>query len=318
VVKANGYGLGATTVARALADAGCREFFVATAEEAVSLRAGGCQHGIYVFEGVTRENLAALAHARAVPVINSGTQLELWRPHRDRPAAVHVDTGMARLGFPVDVDAERFAGFRLELLLSHFACADEPNHEQNGRQAERFAAVAARFPGLRTSMGNSAAWLAGAAGIGDLGRPGIGLYGGNPFSDRANPLRTVARLEAQVLQLRTLGAGESVGYGATYSSPEGATLAVVGAGYADGLPRLLSNRGSLAWRGERCPIRGRVSMDLTVVDVSACPVTPAVGDWLECFGDVISLDEAAGWAGTIGYELLTGIGARVPRIYEPS
>ncbi len=313
VVKADGYGLGVEAVARALHAAGCREFFVATCEEGLTLRAVLADARIYVFEGSTRDNAGQLAAARLVPVINHAGQLEAWRPYRQLPMAIHVDTGMARLGFDDSVAAAVFVDFAPELLVTHLACADVPDHWLNTEQLRRFARVTARFPGLRTSIGNSAGMLLGAPFSGDLGRPGIGLYGGNPFTGLANPMRCVATLSAQVLQVRAVAAGASAGYGATYVAASARDVAVVGIGYADGLPRLLSNRGQAWVNGQRRPIIGRISMDLTLLDVTGQQVRP--GDWVQFFGDQVSVDEVGQWAESFAYEVLTGIGSRVERVY---
>ncbi len=314
VVKANAYGLGVERVAPALHAEGCREFFVATVEEGVALRAVLPESTIYVFEGATAASVQALAQSDLVPVLNHPGQLEAWRSCAELPAAVHVDTGMNRLGFPADVHAGQFSGMSISLLLTHLACADMPDDPMNAEQVERFRRVAEVFPGVRTSIGNSAGMLADASRCGELGRPGVGLYGGNPFSDRDNPMRRVASLEGQVLQVRDCPAGSPLGYGATYVAPADLRVAVVGLGYADGLPRLLSGRGFASVQGQRRALLGRVSMDLTLVDVTGLQVE--AGDWVEMFGDAVSVDELADWAGTIAYEILTGIGERVERTYS--
>jgi alanine racemase len=318
VVKADAYGLGAAAVAGRLSREGCRSFFVATTEEALGLRAAlGGQPDIYAFEGPVAGDAADLAAARVIPILNQPAQLDAWRAHSERPIGVHVDTGMSRLGFPGGVEAGLFAGFKLTLLVTHLACADQPDDPRNEVQLARFAEIRSRFPGVRVSIGNSAGWLTGAARQGHLGRPGIGLYGGNPFSDRPNPYAPVAALEGRVLQLRALAAGEAVGYGASYVAPTPRRVAVVALGYADGVPRLLSGRGEFAVAGQRAPVLGRVSMDMTAVDVTGIDAVQ-VGDWVECFGTTVSVDEVAGWAGTIDYEILTGIGSRVRRVYVPA
>ena len=298
VVKADAYGLGMQPVAARLAVEGCTRFFVATEAEGLALRetlAADCD--IFVFSG-------EVSAGGLVPVANQPSQL------RAAPLALHVDTGMQRLGFaPEDVpdDAE------VVLLLTHLACADTPDHPLNAVQLERFEAVAARFPGVPVSIANSAGILNGVRGI---GRPGIGLYGGNPYSDRDNPMQCVATLEGEVLQVRRVRAGESVGYGGSRVLARDATVAVVGAGYADGVPRLLSNRGEVAFAGLRLPILGRVSMDLTQVDATDVAIEP--GDWVEFFGPTVGVDEVAAWSQTIAYEVLTGIGRRVQRRYLPA
>ena len=305
VVKANAYGLGMAPIARHLAEEGCRRFFVATEDEGLALRpvlAEDCE--IFVLSGEA-------AAEGLIPVVNHPSQLREARKReskRETPIALHVDTGMHRLGFaPEDVPGD----LDVLLLLTHLACADTPAHPLNALQIERFEAVAARFPGVAVSIGNSAGILNGVRGI---GRPGIGLYGGNPFADRSNPTRCVATFEGQVLQVRCVAAGETVGYGGTRGLTRDSRVAVVGAGYADGVPRLLSNRGAVAFRGARMPILGRVSMDLTHVDATDVAVEP--GDWVEFFGPTVAVDEVAAWADTIAYEVFTGIGGRVERRYS--
>lgn len=298
VVKADAYGLGVQPVAARLAAEGCTRFFVATEAEGRALRetlAADCD--IFVFSG-------EVSTGGLVPVANQPSQL------RPGPVALHVDTGMQRLGFaPEDVPDHA----EVVLLLTHLACADTPDDPMNALQLERFEAVAAQFPGVPVSIANSAGILDGVRGI---GRPGIGLYGGNPYSDRDNPMRCVATLKGQVLQVRQVRAGESVGYGASRVVTRDTTLAVVGAGYADGVPRLLSNRGEVAFGGARLPILGRVSMDLTQVDATEVAIEP--GDWVEFFGPTVGVDEVAEWSQTIAYEVLTGIGRRVERRYLPA
>ena len=317
VVKAGGYGIGAQAAAGRLRASGCRSFFVATIEEGLALKpALGAGDELFIFEGVDRWSAADTAAAGLIPVLNHEQQLEAWRPFARAPAAVHFDTGMSRLGFHPDAAAEIFSGFNLTLLLTHLACADEPSHPRNALQVERFTRIRKRFPGLRTSIGNSAGWLTGAALQGDLGRPGIGLFGGNPFTGLASPVRAVAALQGRILQVKTLSAGEGVGYGADCLLERSTRIGVVGIGYADGLPRHLSGPGSLAVNGRRCPILGRISMDTTVIDLGERSQAE-VGGWAECFGSEIGLEELAGWAGTISYEVLTGIGARVARVFQP-
>ena len=304
VVKANAYGLGVAPVARRLAAEGCRQFFVATDAEGRELRRilpDTETFDIFVFSGVVEaEDL--------IPVVNHPGQM------RPGPIALQVDTGMHRLGFD-EFDADTVpAGTEIRLLMTHLACSDAPDHPLNGEQIARFQAFAARFPGVRVSIANSAAILTGVEG---MGRPGIGLYGGNPYAAQENPMRCVATLEGQVLQVRRTPAGESVGYGASHVTQRDTVIAVLGMGYADGVPRALSNCGQAAFKKIRAPIIGRVSMDLTLVDMTDLPLVRP-GDWIEFFGRSVSLDEVAAWAGTISYEILTGVGNRVSRLYVPS
>jgi alanine racemase len=313
VVKADAYGLGSSAVASALHAAGCDTFFVALAEEGEALRAVLSQARILVFEGATSATAPLLAAADLIPVINNKSQLAAWRPYAGKPMAIHVDTGIGRLGFDTQVAAGQFADFKVAMLLTHLACADAPEHPQNELQLRAFGRVAARFPGVATSIGNSAGMCLGTEYCGDVARPGIGLYGGGFGNGDAPEAACVATLEGTVLQVREHPKNTQLGYGATYSTAAVTRVATVGLGYADGVPRLLSNRGEVAVGGVRCPILGRVSMDLTLVDVTSAPVE--TGDWVEFFGAVIPLDDVAGWAQTISYEVLTGIGSRVERSY---
>lgn len=329
VVKANAYGLGVGPVSRRLIQEGCRSFFVATALEGAQLRrlldefdgARDVPVSIYVFEGVCAGSEAMLVDAELIPVVNHAAQLARWRDLKHLPIAVHVDSGMGRLGFADDLAPALLEGFQLCLLMTHLACADQHDHPHTERQLQRFADVCKRFPGVRTSIGNSAGWLGGESTQGGLGRPGIGLYGGNPFIDSQNPVSRVVRFEGSVLQVRHLGAGESIGYGASVVTESPVDIATIGIGYADGFPRVLSNRGEMALNGRRCRVIGRISMDTTMIDLTEylrCGGDkPAEGDWVECFGRHISLDEVAALADTVSYEMLTGIGSRVTRQYLP-
>lgn len=316
VVKANAYGIGATATVERLLALGCTSFFVATLDEALALRPLlDPPAELFVFEGVYGDNAAQFAAAGVIPVLNDPEQLAAWQQHGELPAAIHFDTGMARLGFSPDTAPAVFTDVNVSLVMTHLACADTPEHPQNARQVSLFQKIAAGFPGVRTSIGNSAGWLSGPPYQGDLGRPGIGLYGGNPFAGRPSPVCAVASLQGRIIQLRTVAVGEPVGYGGSWVAERETRVAAVGLGYADGLPRHLSSIGELALvtDGRRCRILGRVSMDTTVIDVSAAPEV-RVGDWVEAYGRHIGVDEAAERAGTLAYELLTGVGARVPRV----
>lgn len=317
VVKADAYGLGAAAVAPRLLQAGCRDFFVASCAEALSLRAVlGMDQAlrIFCFEGPLPDTAAQLAAASIVPVINDAAQLQLWSAHRQLPAAIHVDTGMTRLGFaPEALTSAILEGYAVGLLLTHFACADDPEAPANRAQSEQFARLCARFPDIPVSMGNSAASLAPAVPTRGLARPGIALYGGQPLLRHPLPLQTVVTFEAQVLQVREVAAGTHVGYGGSWTAPRPCTLAVLGVGYADGVRRQLAGRGCVIAAGQRAPMVGRISMDLTVVDVTGLGVQS--GDWLELFGPQLPLAEVASWLDTIDYEVLTSIGPRVAREY---
>ena len=315
VVKANGYGLGAVRVVESLVREGCRDFFVATETEGVAVRGATRDSNIFVFSGpVDARSAAAMVRHALTPVLNDETQLDTWREHRETPVAVHVDTGMHRLGFDhATFSASMFDGFNVGLVLSHLACADDPPDPINQLQVERFEAVRALFPNAMGSLANSAGALAGI-GTG-MTRAGIALYGGNPFATRPNPMLPVATLEARVVALRMVAQGEPVGYGGTYTTAQATRVAVLGAGYADGIPRGLSPDARVALRGSRLPVVGRVSMDLLHVDASGVGSGIALGDWVEVFGRSVGIDETAAWAGTISYELLTRLGSRLQRFY---
>jgi len=318
VVKANGYGLGVERVARRLLREGCKRFFVATLAEGRELRALAPEALIYIFEGAVEGGADELAKLRLRPALNTLSQVERWRGHG--PAALHIDTGMNRLGLSV-ADVAKVAAHRellegVDLVMTHLACADEPGHPLNREQLERFAQARAQLPSLPSSIGNSAGTLIDAAYRGDVARPGIGLYGGNPFSDRDNPMACVATLTAPILQLRDIDSAQPVGYGATYVASPPARIAVLGVGYADGYPRSLGNAGVAAIGGVRVPVVGRVSMDLMCVDVGALPRDDVrVGQAVELFGPTVGIDEVATAAGTISYEILTGMGRRPVRDY---
>jgi alanine racemase len=321
VVKADAYGLGVAPVARRLVREGCARFFVATAAEAAELRALAAGVEIYVLEGARDGELDTLAAARATPVLCSLEQVERWRG-RGR-ALLQLDTGMARLGLgerEVEELARRpelLAGIDVELVVTHLACADAPEHPLNCLQLEAFERLRRRLATARVSIGNSAGTLTGAAQRGDLVRPGIGLYGGNPFADRPNPFEPVVTLRAPIVQIREIDAVQTVGYGATFGVAPPARLAVVALGYADGYPRALGNRGVVAIAGQSAPVVGRVSMDLICCDVTALPRDLVhVGESVEAIGPSVPLDDVAAAAGTIGYEILARLSPRLKREYR--
>ena len=325
VVKANAYGLGASEVAAALANHGCRDFFVAThvegAEIRQALRPLAKDARIFILEGALGYSLETLTKHELTPVLNTLSQIELWRD-QNRPAALHVDTGMHRLGIaPAQLQqAISILGKRLSVLISHLARADEPDHVFNQQQANTLNNIVsqARKAGasslLEISFCNSAGILAGV-GEENLGRAGIALYGGNPYDNLPNPMSAVVRLEGQILQLREVSAGTALGYGGTFVTAATAQIATVGLGYADGLPRLLSNCGRVWVNQHYCPIVGRVSMDSVQVDVSNAGAVQE-GQWVEFLGSHILVDDVAELAHTISYEIFTGLGARVVRQYS--
>ena len=315
VVKADGYGLGAVPIVKRLSDEGCRSFFVATLDEASAL-VSHTTADIYVFEPpMSNEGINETLDTGCIPVINDTNQLKCVQNESQGRIAVHIDTGMERLGIPYQsVDMNLLESAKPQMLMTHLACADDPDDPFNAVQVERFKRITRQFAEVRTSIGNSAGTLMGDRFQGDLARPGIGLYGANPFSKRENPTSIVATCEAKVLSIRDVDPGTSVGYGRTFTCPEQTRIAVVGIGYADGVPRVLSNHGNFAYGDKLLPIRGHISMDVTQLDVTTCPELK-IGDWVEFFGKNIDCDDVAKSANSLGYEFLTGLGKRVKRVY---
>ncbi len=308
-VKADGYGLGATEVARRLAVAGCRDFFVATWAEAERLAPLGLP--VSVLHGVRAEDMAAAHAGFARPVLNTAAQVARWREAGGGACDVMVDTGMNRLG----VSAEAIAGglldgLAIETLMSHLACADEDS-AMNEAQRARFSALRGATAARRMSLANSAGIGLGADYAFDLTRPGLALYGGVPRADMGAMIRQVVHPEAQILQRRRVGAGEAVGYNATWIAPAETEVAIINLGYADGYRRAFSGVGAGMHDGVVLPELGRVSMDLVAIDVSARPDL-AEGDWLRI---AYALPPASLASGVSQYELLTGWGRRAERLW---
>jgi alanine racemase len=322
VVKADAYGLGMAPVAKTLAAEGCDTFFVARLGEGIALRPLLPAARIFVLDGVTRDTASALVSHRLTPVLNSLEQIAAWSG-TGIDAAIHVDTGMNRLGLPayelavLAAEAKaRLGGLRIVLAMSHLACADDPSSPMNALQRDRFKSALAMLPPAPASLASSGGVLLGKDYAFDMVRPGIGLYGGNPHLSAPNPFIAVAVLTGHILQLRRVDTDQSVGYGATHRTRRSGMLATIALGYADGVMRALGNKGSAAIAGQRVPIVGRVSMDLLTLDVSDVPERNVeTGAEVELFGDTISLDEFATAAGTANYEILTRLGTRLPRRY---
>jgi alanine racemase len=322
VIKANAYGLGVEPVAQRLFEEGCRHFFVANAKEGLELRGILSDASIYVFEGVSPGGEEAFLAANLVPVLNSIEQVRCWRVAAPGFATVvHIDTGMSRLGLSA-LEVEQIANehllddLNLKYVLTHLACADEPSHALNAMQLKRFDNLRNKLPAAKTSIGNSAGSLIDGDYCGDLARPGIALFGGSPFFLNESSMKTVVSLHGIIIQVREITETVTVGYGASHTIVAPARLAIVGVGYADGYSRALSNRGVAFLAGKKVPVVGRVSMDLITLDVSEIPldcVKP--GKLVELLGKNIPLDERASLAGTVSYEMLTGIGRRWSRNY---
>lgn len=309
-VKADGYGLGSGEVAARLAGAGCTDFFVATWAEALALDRLGAS--VSVLHGVRAADMSvALEADNARPVLNTIHQVRRWREAGGGACDVMVDTGMNRLGLrPEDVRAGLLDGMQVETLMSHLACADEDS-PANARQRATFAALAGRTGARRMSLANSAGIGLGPDYAFDLTRPGIALYGGVPAAVFEGRVRQVVTPEVQVLQRRLVPAGESVGYNAVWTATADTEIAIVNLGYADGYLRCFSGKGSARVGDLTLPVVGRVSMDLTAIDVSAAPDL-AEGDWVAID---YALPHAAALSGLSQYELLTGLGARFDRIW---
>ena len=311
VVKADAYGLGMDRVAPALRRAGCSLFFVAGLEEGASLRALLPDVEIAVLSAPVEGFQAAYRDYRLLPVLNHAGDLAAW-PGKD--AVLHIDTGMTRLGLD-PADAAALERRRFRLVMSHLACADEPDHPLNETQRRLFAELAARFD-APASLANSSGIFLGPGYRFDLARPGMALYGLNPTPGRPNPMQPVIRLKARVLQVREADRPLTVGYGATAEVRAGQRLATVAAGYADGYLRAASPGAGAMLHGRKVPLIGRVSMDSIVLDVTGLPpgsVNP--GDWAVLIGEGMDADALAEAAGTIGYEILTSLGARYARSY---
>ncbi|MGE3150235.1 MAG: alanine racemase [Pseudorhodoplanes sp.] len=332
VIKADAYGCGTEPVARALAKAGCKTFFVAHLSEARRARAVAPDAAIYVLNGLASGTAPLFAQARLRPVIGSLVELAEWDAFVttqgwDGGAALHVDTGMNRLGVSPDeaaAVAPRLATERhgLTLLMSHFVTSEVPQHPLNERQIATFREIRSLFRGLPASLSNSSGIYLGASAHCDLVRPGYALYGGNPTPQQPNPMQPVIGLQARIVQVRAVGRGGTVGYNATWTARHDSRIAIVSVGYGDGYLRSASPSdrgpgGEAVVAGKRCPIVGRISMDLLAIDVTALREADARrGDLATLIGRDLGVDEVAEKAGTIGYEILTSLGRRYARIYR--
>jgi alanine racemase len=329
VVKGDGYGLGVGPVARTLHKAGCTIFFVAHLDEGITLRQelAGAEPApeIFVLNGLMPDEDPVFREHGLMPALNDLGQIEQWttycRAHEPHPAAVHLDTGMSRLGLALDQQAILFAehdrldGFPLRCLMSHLACPDTPDHPLNRQQQQEFTAAIARLPKAPASLAASSGIFLGPDWHFDIVRPGVSLYGVAPTEGKPNPMAPVVGLFAKILQIRRVDAPRTVGYGATHQFSGPALVATVAAGYADGYLRSLSGRGTAYIGDVAVPLVGRVSMDLLTFDISAVP-TARPGDRIELIGPHVRVDTVAEAAGTIGYESLTGLGRRYRRHYK--
>lgn len=330
-VKADAYGIGMIEAAGALHEAGCRIFFVATLDEALALRGifKDTDVTIAVLNGLQKDCEEIFDFHSLTPVLNALEQVESWAQYskRTRPylkSIIHFDTGMSRLG--LDKTEQKILQGKwpelqnwidLDYVMSHFACADEPDHPLTEQQFEDFQNATDSFIFTKKSIANSSGIFRDRRFHCDMVRPGMCLYGLNPTPDIANPMQPVVRLDVPVLQLRRVQKGESVGYGASWVAQEDTDIATIQLGYADGFLRSLSNSGAVYWQNIACPIIGRVSMDLTMISLAHIPAAlrPKPNDRVEVIGPNRTPDDIAAEAGTIGYEILTSLGRRYQRVY---
>jgi alanine racemase len=332
VIKADAYGCGLEPVARALALAGCKTFFVATLDEARVARAAAPSAALYVLDGFIQNTGDAYARIDARPVIGDLNELAEWDVFCRRTGwaggtAIQIDTGMNRLGLTIAeaqgiIPRINAGDHGISLVMSHLACAESLNHPLNAKQLATFREIASLFSGVPASLSNSSGVFLGPQFQFDLVRPGAALYGVNPTPEADNPMRPVIDLKARIVQTRNVDRGESVGYGGTWTARRPTRLAIVSAGYADGYFRAGGSsdgtRGAeVVVAGKRCPIAGRVSMDLMAIDVTDLEKNAARrGHMVTLIGEGITVDELAHHFGTIGYELLTSLGPRYARVYK--
>lgn len=324
-VKANAYGCGIKTVVPVLSKAGCKDFFVADALEGAKLRRIVPQANIYVLNGVFDETLSTIFENNLIPAINSLFQINLWQnTGSTSPYALQIDTGMNRLGLLAKEAIDTIDNLRSKpkLIMSHFANADDPQDLKNTTQLNAFLKLTQKYTEIKASMANSAATLSNPNALFDLTRPGIGLYGGNPFTNIKNPMQTVMQAETRIIDIRNVSAGETISYGGTYIAEKPMRIAVCGVGYADGYPRGASghgiplrttnSNGAQAFiDGHKINCVGRITMDLTMYDISEIPADDIkIGDWVELFGHHIKVDEIAQRSGTVSYEILACMGRR--------
>jgi len=335
VVKADAYGLGIEVAVPALVAAGCRTFFVAHLSEGIRTRAVAPEAAIYVLNGLASGRIDIYRAHRLRPVLGSAQDIVIWAEHGAgcKPAALHIDTGMNRLGIRVEealaFAAQPLADHGIGLTMTHFVASEEPGAAITARQHEAFSRVQAalRAPGspnadVPASIANSSAHFIENLPVFDLTRPGYALYGGNPTPGKPNPMQPVIRLEAPIVQVHRVLKGESVGYNANWVATRDSRIATISCGYADGLPRNMGNRpghagGTALIAGHECPFAGNVSMDLITIDVTDLPDAAAKpGDPVTLIGDGLDLDRVGLSGKTIGYEILTSLGPRYRRVIK--
>ncbi len=324
VIKADAYGLGVGPIATTLAEIGCQDFFVATLEEGAELREILPAARIHILNGLIAGAGEEFTRLGLIPVLNTHQEVEAWSGLQGAGAAdLMIDTGLSRLGLD-EADVARLAAvdgpdFELDCLLSHLARADEPEDPMNDRQLAQLLKARARLPLARASIAASSGLFLGAAYHLDLVRAGAAIFGINPTPERPNPMAQVIRLQAKILQVRVVDSPQTVGYGATHRVTLPTKVATVAAGYADGYARSLGSLGIAYIEDWKVPVLGRISMDLTGLDVTHVPENLArPGLYVDLIGARNPLDEVAQGAGTIGYEMLTRLGGRPHRQYLKS
>ncbi len=332
VIKADAYGCGVEPVARALFAAGCKSFFVANLDEARAARAAlPSTAALYVLSGFFQNSGEAYAKIDCRPVIGDLNELAEWDLFRRRSgwsggAAIHIDTGMNRLGLTIAeaqglIPRIQSGDHGITLVMSHLVSAEQLNNPVNARQLTAFREIASLFSGVPASLSNSSGIFLGGSFQFDLVRPGAALYGVNPTPEADNPMLPVVEVKARIVQIRNIERGETVGYGGTWTARRPTKLAIVAVGYADGYFRAASandgTRGAeVIVAGTRCPVAGRISMDLMAIDITDLPPNAARrGHLVTLIGEGITVDELAHHFGTIGYEVLTSLGSRYARVY---
>jgi len=304
VVKANAYGLGVKKVAVTLAEAGCKLFFVATVDEGIELRDILPNAEIAVLNGV--QNIKPFLKYNLIPVINNKYEIDLWKS--DKPVIIQIDTGMNRLGLTEELtqNLKLKTQNSIKYIISHLACADEPNNPMNKQQLEKFKSY--KNLGIPLSLSASSAMFSNKEYIFDMIRAGLAIYGGNPTPEKENPMKQVIKLTAPIISTREVGEGGTIGYGGAYTATNNMKIATIPVGYADGLPRCLEGKMKVMINGQFAKVVGRISMDLITIDITN--IEAKIDDEVEIINDIITIDKIANWAGTIAYEILTSLGGR--------
>lgn len=326
VVKANAYGVGLQPVVETLVQEQCPQFFVATLDEAIAFRSFNQNTPVAVLGGLFIGGEKEYLKHNILPVLNTSDDIDRWNAlaverGKQLPSIIHYDTGMNRLGLSAD-EATQFCqrlndyqGIDTQIIMSHFACADDKNHLMTPEQATRFSEFAKYFPNAKKSLANSSGLFRDDAYHHDMVRPGYALYGGNPTPETQNPMNNVVSLDTRILQIRHTKKGETIGYSATHDFDKNSITATVALGYADGFIRAGSSKATLYYKGQPCPVFGRVSMDLITIGIEHLNPLPQVGDAIEVLGENQSVDDLADACGTIGYEILTSLTERYKRVF---